>query len=133
MTDLGKIAWKNLNEDSIERDGKTIVTPKKVGEVYPLSGWGGDDFIGLYLGNYQLFKKNPEEMIFAIKDKSGNYHLYSSKDGLMIWHSEGDDGPEWPAGIQVYHRAIANQKNKEGINKRFKDIFEKEIELTLIE
>ena len=133
MGDLEAIAWKNLNEDSIEQDRKTIVTPKKIGEVYPLSAWGGNDFFGLYLGNHQLYKKSPKEMIFTIRDKNEDYHLYSSKDGLMTWHSEGDDGPNWPAGILVNYIAKASKENKDGIDKRFKKIFDEESQLTLEE
>jgi hypothetical protein len=133
MVDLEKIAWKNLNENSIEEDRKTIVSPQKVGEVYPLSSWGGNDFLGIYLGQHQLFKKSPKKMIFTIRDKNEDYHLYSSDDGLMIWHSEGDDGPCWPAGILVHYIDKASKENKEGIEKRFKEIFDEEDKLTLKE
>ncbi len=133
MKDLEKIAWKNLNENSTEKDSKTFVSPTKIGEVYPLSAGGGNDFIGLYIGNHQLYKKNPKEMIFTIRDKEENYHLYSSKDGLMMWHSDGDDGPQWPAGIRVNYLGKASEQNKDGINKRFKNIFDEEDKLILKE
>lgn len=133
MENLENRAWKNLNANSKEEDRKTLVSPTKMGEVYPLSSWGGNDFIGLYIGNHQLYKESLKEMIFTVRDKNEDYHLYSSKDGLMIWHSDGDDGPEWPAGIRVEYIGKASEKNKKGIDKRFKNIFDEEENLRLKE
>ncbi len=131
MTTIEKIAWKNLNEDSKTLGGKTIVTPKKIGEVYPLTT-SGEDFMGVYLGKHQIYKKDKSEKnIFAVRTPNKDYLLYSSEEGLMLWHSYGDDGPEWPAGMWVKYEFKANDKNKKGIEKKFKDIFDKEIKLTL--
>lgn len=125
--ELKKIAWKNLNENSKEIDGKTIVEPKNIGDFYPLAYLhGGEDFVGVFIGKHQLFKEDKKKRnLFTTKTALGEYMIYSSEDSIMLWTSEDDcEGPFRPAGISVDKKCLADKKNKKTLEKKFGKIFE---------
>ena len=135
MDEIRKIAWKNLNENSKEIKRQTIVTPKKTGEIFPLATLGGGkDFLGVYIGEHNIYKNKDKNQIYVVPNDEGKYVLFSaSHNGTMLWHSEGDDGPCWPAGISVVQEAIANNENQKGIESRFGEIFKKYPQIKLEE
>ncbi|MFA5953772.1 MAG: hypothetical protein WC812_04220 [Candidatus Pacearchaeota archaeon] len=122
---LKKIAWENLNFDSTEKKRIIYVNPTKVGEVYPLTSLGSEkEYLGVFLGNHKIFKNQEKKIVFGVRDEKNNYYLKISNEGNMLWYGELDDGPFWPVGIQIDISFLASKKNKQGIEKRFKPIFD---------
>ncbi|MBS3086299.1 hypothetical protein J4422_01205 [Candidatus Pacearchaeota archaeon] len=94
---------------------KTIIEPK-VGEEYLLYDGQSErkqtSFEGIYLGMNPVKNRNPfvsaegpEGHIFARLNEEGEaevYCTYSDERKLtLMWYSDGEDGPEWPAGFSV--------------------------------
>jgi hypothetical protein len=121
-------AWDNAGV-GIRRTkrGKEYARPQEVGAVYPLTH-NGDDFVAIFLGKHDIFRRGRKVMMFARKLPDEEYQLYSSRNGQILWHTEGDDGPEWLAGISVCSEGKASDENREGITRRFGDKF-RELEL----
>lgn len=48
---------------------------------------------------------HPEGHLFLVRGKDGKPEVYCSfkktKTLNLMWYSDGDDGPEWPAGFRV--------------------------------
>ena len=90
------------------------------GREYSLFNWerakSQSSFKGIYIGrnpveninsDYLLFNEpeKPEGHTFARLNDKGEVEVYCTFSGgeelKLMWHSDGDDGPEWPAGFEV--------------------------------
>src|SRR3989338_8941494 len=68
------------------------------------------DFKGVFIGcrpnetGEFLSVEYPEGFLFAAKDGEGQISIYMQRSDVLreMWLSEGDDGPSWPEGIEVY-------------------------------
>jgi len=126
MEDLVSKAWKNLNGDSKELDGKTIINPTKIGGIYPLSikGLSNGNRICVYLGQHQLYKRSRKKTLFSTKEEvidQINYHLYHAH-GNLVWN--GDERLSWPVGISAEFLTVSDEENAKGIEKKFGEILE---------
>jgi len=87
----------------------------KVGEEYQIFDWKAEksqtSFNGFYIGKNSLTTprfselKKPEGHTF-VRDNEGQLEFYCIRDTenqgpKFVWYSDGDDGPEWPAGFKV--------------------------------
>lgn len=82
----------------------------RIGEEYLIFTGGSEkSFEGFYAGKkpvktpwYQE-PQAPEGHMFARRDEDGQIEIYCTReDKLQLWwNSDGEDGPEWPAGFKV--------------------------------
>ena len=122
MKALLVLAYENLDRDATEkRIGNRIVSiakPSQVGSLYALSHWDGKTTAGVYLGNFRIYKGNTREFpTFLRIAPNGSYILYCSESKKILWYADGEDGPDWPAGLEVSRLRVTRGKERKKIEE----------------